>query len=73
METCPRCGGELTREDNEDVASIWRVDKDGVVICCHQQVTELLIAFCSVCNFREVIDFQKSESVRPLHALVVFN
>ncbi len=34
METCPRCGGQLTRADNRDVASIWRVDKDGVVICC---------------------------------------
>ena len=62
METCPRCGGELTREDNEDVARKWRIDKDGVGI------GRLL-------NYQllEVIDFQKSEPVHPLHALVVFN
>ncbi len=73
METCPRCAGQLTAKDNVEVASIWRVDKEGVVISCQLRLTELAIAFCPVCYFQEMITFEKSEFVRPFAELVCFN
>ncbi len=73
METCPRCAGQMTKKDNAEVESIWRVDKEGVVISCHLQVTELAIALCPICYFQEVISLDKNEFVRPFTKLVCFN
>ena len=73
METCPRCAGQLTKKDKEEVESIWRVDNEGVVISCRLRVTQLSIAFCPVCHFQEVISFDKSGFVRPFAKLVCFN
>lgn len=73
METCPRCAGQLTTKDHAEAESIWRVDKEGVVISCHLRLTELAMAFCPVCYFQEMITFEKNESVRPFAELVCFN
>ena len=73
MEICPRCGGQLTREANRDIASSWRIDKAGVVISCRLQITELSLAFCPVCHFQEIVSFDKKKSVRPLQALMSLN
>jgi len=73
METCPRCGATLHREDNRETKSLWRVDGHDVATSCRIQTTELALAFCPTCLFHEVIDFQQEESNRRLHVPVCFN
>ena len=72
IETCPRCAGQLTKKDNAKVESIWRVNKEGVVILCHLRLTELVVAFCPVCYFQEVISLKKNKFSRPFSKLVSF-
>ena len=73
METCPRCGATLNREDHLETKSFWLVDRHDVVSSCCVQTTELALAFCPTCLFLEVVDFQQEESNRPVHASVCFN
>ena len=62
METCPRCAEKLSREDSRRMTSTWQVDRNGVVVSCHLQVTEMSSAFCPGCFFQEAISFDQIES-----------
>ncbi len=79
MGWCPKCEYELgqkqklTERKALEEQWLWRADNDSVVISVRSQITVVVYEICPVCNFQELIDFKRANSLVRLLARTCLN